>query len=329
MVAFALVLILLYISSLFGGNGIKQFDKAKIEPLRGVLAVIIILHHIYLSVGYEFLSQFKSWGAIVVSIFLFVSGYGLSKSLTEKGTKYLDSFLFKRVFLGILLPFIVVVVCQIILSGEAATQNIIGVLKNNGERWFIVAILFLYTSFYVLTKYCSTKYLELFIGCATTIFVLIATNLDFGRCWYISIWAFLSGLIYSKIENSLIERSQSTSLVKYLAVPLLMLLIGISYILGSKFSQLTIVCYSIVYAIIPVMFSLLCSSLRVEVLGHSHLLMFLSKISYEVYLCHGVVILYLMHIAGIVENRTIFTSLTLLLTVVFAWIVKLITSKVV
>lgn len=82
----------------------KQLGAFSVEAtleLRGVLALGIVMHHISLRVVQAAptiwgISQFEFWGAPIVAVFFFLSGYGLMKSLQVKGTAYLNGFLRKR-----------------------------------------------------------------------------------------------------------------------------------------------------------------------------------------------------------------------------------------
>lgn len=82
--------------------GLYCFDVRRTNSLRGVLAILIILHHLSSKIDILFLKWFHDFGAPIVSMFFFVSGYGLIKSYLKKGTAYIDGFLAKR--LGKILP---------------------------------------------------------------------------------------------------------------------------------------------------------------------------------------------------------------------------------
>lgn len=104
-----------------------DFSVEATLPLRGLLAVGIVLHHISQRVGQAVpdvwgLSQFEFLGAPIVAVFFFLSGYGLMKSLRVKGTSYLDGFLRKRmtkVLLPLLLCSLVYSVADLGISGGA------------------------------------------------------------------------------------------------------------------------------------------------------------------------------------------------------------------
>ena len=77
------------------------FSVGETLPLRGLLAVGIVLHHISQRViqaapDVTGISQFEYFGAPIVMVFFFMSGYGLMKSLQVKGMAYLDGFFKSR-----------------------------------------------------------------------------------------------------------------------------------------------------------------------------------------------------------------------------------------
>ena len=78
---------------------LTPFTMEATLPLRGVLAIGIVIHHISLRVvdaipgDMWIFPQFQFWGAPIVAVFFFLSGYGLMVSLITKGENYLDGFL--------------------------------------------------------------------------------------------------------------------------------------------------------------------------------------------------------------------------------------------
>ena len=70
-------------------SALNNFNKDYAIRLRGILCIMIVLHHTsYID------SDMRGWGAPVVDVFMFMSGYGLMKSYMAKGIAYLkDSFI--------------------------------------------------------------------------------------------------------------------------------------------------------------------------------------------------------------------------------------------
>lgn len=324
---FALIVFICFFLSIVIKGEFSQFSKDKVTPVRGILAIFIILHHVYLCSHYGFLSEFKSWGAISVSMFLFISGYGLTKSYQIKGASYLKGFIKNRLCMAILLPCAVVILLQALIalvSGNCVT--FLGLLKNNGERWFIVAIIYLYLSFYLAAR-ARRMLKNIIIICLVLAYVLVAINLDLGRCWYISIWGFVVGNIYAENESLVVKKFNQHKILYYLTVPALMGLMAICYVLGVILPSSVQIAFSMVYAIVPMVFALILQKLEVSRLAESKILNYLSRISYELYLTHGVVILLLGKVGMFSDNGVLFLVSVLLLTVCLAAFVRFICDK--
>lgn len=84
--------------------------------LRGFLALGIIFHHLtqWVSTGVEF-ENFSYMGTYIVSIFFFLSGYGLYFQ-NEKKENYMDGFLYKRLS-KILIPFLFISLIYLLYRG--------------------------------------------------------------------------------------------------------------------------------------------------------------------------------------------------------------------
>ena len=93
---------------------VQSVNVDRTLSLRGILVLLIVLHHLSgvtsfpgLSPSFRMLvSQFTFFGGGAVSMFFFISGYGLMASLHKKGKIYLDSF-YKKRFLKLLPPLLI------------------------------------------------------------------------------------------------------------------------------------------------------------------------------------------------------------------------------
>lgn len=66
--------------------GFDIFTKEQSKSIKGLFAIVVLLHHIYQKMdicqNMQFVDYFmRSLGYLGVSVFLFVSGYGLYKSM--------------------------------------------------------------------------------------------------------------------------------------------------------------------------------------------------------------------------------------------------------
>lgn len=99
MLLFVICLSILYLLTLLRRRQSDIFIKEKTIPLKGLLAILIVIHHLSLYIDHKALYPFQCWGAPIVSLFFFVSGYGLMKSYMKNGKVYLLQFIANRVLL--------------------------------------------------------------------------------------------------------------------------------------------------------------------------------------------------------------------------------------
>lgn len=138
--------------------------------LKGFLALGIIFHHLsqWVTTGSEF-SNFAYMGTYIVSIFFFLSGYGLYYQ-NEHKPNYMNGFLYKRLS-RILVPFIFI--SLIYLVYRVANGQVINIeyfinlfLKGSTiiiNGWFVNIIILMYLFFYVSFKLFKKSELAIFL----------------------------------------------------------------------------------------------------------------------------------------------------------------------
>ena len=118
MIYLSIFLFLYFLWVVMKPQNIGRFSKEATLPLRGVLALLIVFHHISLRLTYmvpkdakvNYLRDFSDWGEPIVSVFFFLSGYGIIKSYQKKGKSYLEGFFSGRL-LRLMVPFIICCIC--------------------------------------------------------------------------------------------------------------------------------------------------------------------------------------------------------------------------
>lgn len=294
MIVFVSIILILYLYS-WDVRPTYSFGRDKVVVLKCILSLFIVAHHLQLYRG--IMPMFHSWGAPIVSMFLFISGYGLITQYELKGESYLSSFISQRIGKALLLPFLLAVSINLIAFGNASLPN----------SWFVFAILYGYFSFYVLAKYVKRAVvLNLFLLCLLYVFVI--KGLGFDRCWYISIMAFPFGLYY-KMKEEKIKVLWSSPIRYYLTVPLS--LCALALCVKSANEYLFLLCY----ILIPFIGANLWTRINIEKCGNV-IVSFLAGISYEIYLVHGLV-MNLIH--DYISSNVLFVIFTYLLTILLAY----------
>ena len=154
---------LLIVLMLWGGkfSGFKEFHEdhfglENTRSLRGIAALGVIVHHISQRDFFQDsgeLHSFVNAGFLFVSVFMFISGFGLARSLKNK-PDYLKGFLRKRLPV-IVVPFYVsIVICSIVLRligirfyWPRLILNLIGLMPANEYAWYPIVLTILYIVF--------------------------------------------------------------------------------------------------------------------------------------------------------------------------------------
>lgn len=272
-----IILLLLLLLSLKQDN-MATFDLEKTNILKAILPLCIVAHHMsYMTV----LSEFRTYGTVINSIFFALSGYGLSKNYTLKGEKYLKGFFQKRI-LKIIIPLLVVTLLYIILFGNIKDiTNIIIALFSKGASplpysWFVYVLLYLYSSFYFAYKYVPEKFRLLLIFILTFIFICVTYKLGYNKIWFYSVGAFPIGLLYANYEKRIIFELQNRYV--YFIVVLFFIMI-LRYLISLHLSFTDFV----YFAIFPVVVFVLLSRVNTSKTNLTFVT-FLSSISFELYL---------------------------------------------
>jgi len=233
------ILMLLLIISLIRSEqkdykGLCSFDKATTLPLRGLLALLIISHHLGQNSAIYPLSNFTAGiGLQIVAVFFFISGYGLCVSYTTKGTAYLDGFLRKR--LGKLLPKFIFLTVGVALvyhcysSTSLEIQATDFITKGSTSlpfSWFIYAIIYVYLAFYMcalITR--NPKYIGLLFTLSIIIYVLISSKvLHFPSHWHITIICVNLGYFVAYYEARISMLLENHKFVSYSTLTALLLI---------------------------------------------------------------------------------------------------------
>lgn len=199
----------------------NYIDKPQCNAVKGFFILLVFLSHFssYLKVEDRMLIDslyffFKdSAGQLIVSLFLFYSGYGVMKSLIVKGRVYVDHMPRKRL-LTTVLNFDIAVLSFALLSVIASKKvdmsllglSMLGWRSVGNSNWYI---------FVIVMCYCITWVSARMTDCIRLKFLLLMSTLVFAcGCllsavkpiyWYDTIMCYVLGMWYSRFEISMIR----------------------------------------------------------------------------------------------------------------------------
>lgn len=305
--------------------------------LKGFLALGIVFHHLsqWVTTGTEF-SNFGYMGTYIVSVFFFLSGYGLYVQ-NERKESYLDNFLVKRLS-KILIPLIIISSIYLIyrsINGQVLSSSFFIDLFKKGSTviyngWFVDIIILMYIFFYISFRMFSDKTIAILVNTVLIIFyIVLAIKLGYGFWWYNSSIPFVLGLVWAKNKEN-IDRL----LKKYYFIPLVSVTVLLfishqySFIL-QKFHLVDNYSYALAANIDNVIFTLFFILIVRKIDFSNKYLLFLGKISFELYMIHGLVMsIFGKHFVTSRLNDVIFTILVLIVSISLAWLINLIIKKI-
>ena len=258
-------------------------------------------------------------GFILVAVFFFISGYGLSYGVQYKHD-YLKGFLKKRL-LPVLVPYWIVNTVDIVFylsEGTVFTPmqyvlSIIGIDVITGT-WFVTAILIMYIIFWLAFK-CIKRYIVL--GLCLIGYCIICINLNLHSSYTASISAFTLGVFWNKIDRRMITWIREKYFLK---LTVILGAFGIMFlgrlILSAQGINNEIV-HLILRNLISVLFVFALIAVTQKVQFTGKVLEWLGNISYELYVVHYVLLSMLNGLSTNVYMATVLGGGLLLSTILW------------
>jgi peptidoglycan/LPS O-acetylase OafA/YrhL len=308
----------------------RTLSVATTNNLQCVLVFIIMMHHISQvtagSHGSLLSTSLSVAGRLAVSVFFFISGYGLFKQYLVKKDDYLKKFLPKRLgpllFSYLIAGIIYFIYRNIIgdLGVKAALKSLVNGSPFVSNSWYVIAIIFFYLLFYIsgkISRKHSVILILLFSG--TAIFFGVTRFLGYGEWWYNAVFAFPVGALWAFQE----KRIMTVVHKNYkLSCAIIALVVSVFFYLDEihpliYFREMSCVLFAVFVILISYNYWINPSFFSV-----------MKKMSFELYLYHGLMISALKINPWLVEKRFIYGVLVLLFTALISYVVRLITNYI-
>ena len=321
MYTFFLFLFLGLIVSLFLNKGtVTSFTKEKTMVLKAILPFLIIIHHTHM-----FEPDFYQMGAFVVSLFFFISGFGLENKRKSTGLEIrkLPQAIYK-LLKPLFFPILLYYVCFYLFSDRdfyrELTNNLLSWQLALPYTWFILTLLVLYIIMYLCAFVAKRNVFFLITICTSILLFCVAGKVlgipSWGRN---TVTAFLAGVIYRNNEHLIIDRLRLINRgQRYLYAVLIVILLGIIISLsvcGITYPYFTVLdrpFYAYTWSTL-----FFCLLVFFPPVTHS-VFSILGKISYEMYICQSIGFLLLGQFC--VDNRFLFLFLLFVICIPVAWL---------
>jgi len=264
-----------------------SFDKDKLILVKALMALLIVADHLNFFLDLGWLRPARELGAPIVSIFFFISGFGLVRSYQSKGPAYLKHFL-RNKFLRIVLPAVLALAFYYAILWNPA-RDYAGDWKNLlllgtpivPFSWFAEAIVFFYIIYYISFRCLPFKWKSAGLLAGTLAWMAVTILSGYDWCWWICSLAFPTGALFARKEKEIYAFCEAKPYRYYALLGVLAILFLALYLPRNPYV------WTLCYILIPTIVALLIARLPIGRL-HGPVIMFISGISYEIYLCHGI-----------------------------------------
>ncbi len=271
-------------------------DKTQSKCLKGICAVEIMLGHLGLFIDSPFLYPFRKAGILVVGVFFFLSGYGLTiKAKRDIGVLQKDMRNKIAHLLGwLFMTNIIYMMYDIFFQHEKyslakAIQTILGIGLINYPSWYLYELILFYILFMLLNRWIP-QYLPSVLIIVTIVCIHIGYCTGMGDPWYGSSLCFPLGIVCQILETKFIAVF-SDKPWKYwgtLVVLAVCLLLGLGgfYIWGEETYIGNVFCRNLA----SLAFTALIYFVLYRFMVKGKIYLWISDISLHIYLLHMLVI---------------------------------------
>lgn len=265
-----------------------ELPKDKTDVVRGMACILIVLHHFCAKLMGMRYSNFLidliglRGGVTGVTIFFFLSGWGLSESQLRH---HYDAWTFaKKRLIRVFIPLVFtnLIYYPIILWSQGRSFNLTDFILNilnihpiDGVTWYCNVLILFYALFYISFLFKKKGHIAICITILTVIYAIYSTytNPDSPFKVY-SLIGFPMGVIFSLYKNQISNKFFMASICSVLPVLLILSILFPNY---SNLFIANLYSWAVILALVVLItkFSLKSSTF-----------LFLGKYSYEIYLLH-------------------------------------------
>lgn len=296
-------------------HSLYPYDKSKVNLLKAIFPVIIIVHHIS-NLGYTGLEYMQGINAVIMPIFFAMSGFGLVICY-KNNNDYIHGFL-KRSLTKLFIPYLIALV-SFVSYRELGGVNQLELLKEKGimsfvpTSWFIWTLSYFYFFFFIIFRYCKAPlHVKVTLVCVLVIiYTLIAPHIGMEPWRFRSNPGFCVGMIFALFDECIKRR-----FVRWQAfIALCIVFAGIRLPIPTK----------LLTCLYPTALFLLMYILR-DVKGYK-IIDFLSSISLEMFIIQFIPIYIVMNDMHVVSTMEM-VLLVFIIDIIIAYIMHLLVQRI-
>lgn len=322
----------------FKGFHMDYIDRKATVQINGIFVFLVLLSHfcgyygddVPFAYSHQYLEIRRMLAQLVVTTFLFFSGFGIMESIKRKGASYVNSIPLKVVDLinSFVIAILMYVVLNLYIGRDMSLSQVllsfIGWESIGNSNWYLFDIIGLYLLTFAGFKMCDGKPTK-------SIFLTIVLMLGFmwfvgtyrqGMRWYNTLLCYGAGLLYSN-SKSWIDRTVMKNVITWIGTGVVLIVMFI-----YMYQRREAVNYYIAHAVI---FSVIICWGAMVLKFQSPMLMWLGNHIFGIYILQRIPMVLGKH-WGWMQSNPIFYGVfcfvaTILLAIIFAELLKHLSIK--
>lgn len=318
-------------------------SKNQTNAIKGIFVLLIFLSHASQYITFDgpcdiaYNTFKKQLRQMVVAMFLFYSGYGMTEAIKRKGISYIKAIPRNR-FLTVLINFDLVVLLYLILNSVLNRRippvsrillSLFGISSLGNSNWYIFSVLLLYLlmfcSFMLTCKIRNSRLWQFISLSLLSVLVIAAVYIEIrmkmSTYWYNTMFLFVVGCWYSFFKDQI-----ETVLLKNNFIYLLIL----TAMLGAYFTALEYRGLHGIrtYTIWGILFTLTIVVITMKVSVNNQILIWFGKNVFSIYILQRIPMIILNHFGLTQNHRYIFVILSFFITLCISMIFNRVTDEV-
>ena len=278
---------------------------------------------------------------LVVTTFLFYSGYGIMESIKKKGDKYINSLPRRRilkVWLNLALAVIIYAVIAFFTKNPIVTIkgfifSLFGWESLGNSNWYMFTILAMYVITYISFKAYYKKYNDeaktpIIITFIAAIFLIIVMMyLKAGQSWwYNTMLCYPCGMLFSYYKEKIEIKTQNNNFSYFTTLIGALLIFLICYMLRDNYSiNYNLFWYEIMAASLPLFISIVLMKFRFY---NKALSLIGGKYLFSFYIMMRIPMNYMRDFTSLPDKPVLFFTVALLATAVLTLSFDFLTRKI-
>lgn len=309
----------------------NYLSKANTSIINGLFVIFVFISHFkgYIKINdlnQTFYFYFSKLGQLMVTTFLFFSGYGIYESI-KKNKNYIDKFILKRfipTFLNFFIAIILFLVVNIIMNQKVTilkfVLSIIGWDALGNSNWYMFSIFILYFITYFSFKLSKSKNKNpiIVLTLSVILYIFIISSLK-ERYWFDTLLCYCAGFWYSyykdKIDKFIFKNKNWVKIMILLLILFLLLRYGYRF-----FSN------GIYYNIISISFVLLIVVVSMKIEYKSRIFNFFGNNVFWIYILQRIPMILLQNK---ISNIYLYFIISFLITLIMIIPVKKISNTII